>query len=379
MRFFQKSATLLCCTFISLLIGCDSNDDTSSTDTNLLIEEAMLHDFPLKETSYSSIQITDPKIVNNTEIVPGKIEIIVSETAPLSLSLKTVGFNQDNFSISPSVGDIRDYNNNEKHRYTITSLKDQQAVLHYDVYVKKNIPVETLKITDLVFEKSKNQQFSNDINIAKRVEDNSGIDKIYVFVPVGTDFTSLTPTISYDASKLFYYQDTSQAPGSTDQEYPAEGVAIDFKYPKSFILETRNSDHSASKTTVVIVDIKNPIKLESETITTPDATAGTTESFTVTKWINQGNHVIRYTKANTYENQTPETPTNVITVRRTLPSGGLRPGESADVSVRVNSRNYPAGDYSTTAVIYPGFEYHEEIDELLEPAKLAVSSKIKTP
>ena len=120
----------------------------------------------------------------------------------------------------------------------------------------------------------------------------------------------------------------------------------------------------------------NPVRLETTSITTPDVTEGKTQYFeALTKWINQGNHKINFQKATTYEDVSPVvTPTpsiEAITVDRSLPGGGLMPGESANVNVQV-SQYYPEGVYKSTAVFYTRiFEDHDS-DDLFEPAKLTV-------
>ncbi len=374
-RIFNTQTIAFAILSLVFTISCTSDDTSEPTPSAAIkIEEAKLEDFPLLETAYSNIEVIAPEIVDNKETKNGEISITVPATTNLSrLSLKSVGFDQSKFSISPDVNEEQDYTDGSTNTYTISTIAPEAAVLHYTITVVKEVelPVETLKITGFKFEKSKNPSLPNDIEITKTIED-VGMNKIYLFVPVGTDFTKLTPTITYDGTKLLY---TTQ---STTNEYPEAGISVDFKYPNSFILEVKDRNDSEFKRTNVIVDVINPIKLETETVITPDASKADSASTltVVTKWINQGNHVLLYRKANTQENQVPTTPTKVITASRTLPGGGLYPGDSANVSTIVNKRDYPVGTYKTTVVIYPRIQYHNEIDELLEPVKLNVTATI---
>lgn len=367
---------------VLFMISCNSNDDDSTVLTpGITIEEGKLKDFPLFGIQYKEINIVDPEIVENKEVKYGDIKITVSSTTSLdniSASITSAELNLSKFSISPGNEIGLSYDDQKINVYTITNATgDKEELLHYNVSIVKEVePVpETLKITNFTFEKSKNPSLPNDIMISRTIED-TGRDIIYLFVPLGTDFTSLIPTITYDGTKLFYTQDSSVAPVDMDAEYPEGNASIDFKYPKNFILAVKDKNNDKLRTTKVIVDVINPLKIETVSITTPDATEGNSETFTVTKWINQGNHILEYEKATTYENQEPITPTKVITARRILPSGGLIPGESRDVSVTVNSRDYPEGTYKTTAVFYPSIKYNKGIDDLLEPVKLSITSRI---
>ncbi len=367
-----------------LFVSCNSDDDSTDnpSGSTINIEEAKLSNFPLFGISAKSINIIDPEIVDNKEVKYGEIKITVSRETSLdkiSALITSEELNLSKFSVSPG-NDIQLSFEDEKIQvYTISStVGDKEELLHYNVSIIKEAPPvepETLKITDFTFEKSKNPDLPNDITISRTIEE-SGRDILYVFVPLGTNFKDLVPTIAYDGAKLFYTQDSSTLPDDITTEFPTTDTSIDFEYPKSFILLVRNDNDF--RTTQVIVDVINPIRIEQASITTPDVTEGTTGNFTgVTKWINQGNHPIVYQKATTYENDEPSTPTRVITARRVLPPVRLNPGESADVNVRVNpTRAYPENTYKTTAVFYSRIQFHQGVDDLLEPAKLSITSKI---
>ncbi|WP_062057082.1 hypothetical protein [Aquimarina longa] len=368
---------------IGIMIGCSSNDESSGNETPdvLLIKEGKLLSFPLFSIQSTTVAIVDPKIVDNKEVKYGEIKITVPSTTDLdkiSASITSSELNLSKFSISPSNDVQLSYTDEKINVYTITkALGSKEELLHYNVSIVKEVVVqpETLKITKFTFEKSKNPSLPNDIGITKVIED-TGLDKIYVFVPLGTDFTDLVPTITYDGAKLYYSQDSSQAPNTAITEYPATGKSINFKYPNPFILSVKDRNNKKSKTTTVIVDVVNPLKVETISVTTPDVIEGNSKTFVVTKWINQGNHMLVYGKADTQENQNPSTPTQVIRVRRTLPPAGLIPGESAAISATVIAKDYPEGTYKTTAVFYPRLKYNEKVDDVLQPAKLNVTAKI---
>lgn len=380
------SATL----FISIMIGCSSGDDNPVSLTEdpsiILVEEIKIEDgklsaFPLLSIQPITVDIIDPKIVDNKEVKYGEINITVPSTTVLdniSALITSKELNLSKFSISPGNDVKLSYAEGKTNVYVIhNAVGDKEELLHYNVRITKEpiVVSETLKITSFTFEKSKNPSLPNDIEIS-RIVDGVGMDKIYVFVPAGTDFTNLVPTITYDGTKLYYYQDSSQIPGSTNNEYPVQGKSIDFKYPNSFILEVKDRDNEGFKTTSVIVDVVNPLMVETTSVTMPDTKEGSSQSFVITKWINQGNHMLVYGKADAQENQDPDLGTNVIRVNRVLPSVGLLPGESAEVKAGIAGTTFPKGTYKTTAVFYPRLRYNQEVDDLLEPARLHITAKI---
>ncbi len=384
MRHIMKLSNTVSTIFSLLFImSCNSGDDDDATTTaastpSIAIEEGMLKDFPLFALQYKEINIVDPEIVDNKEVKYGEIKITIPSTVSLDniyASITSAELNLSKFSISPGNDVGLSYEDQKINVYTITTATgDKKELLHYNVSIVKEIvpEPETLKITSFTFEKSKNPDLPNDIEISTRIEDNYR-DKIYLFVPLGTDFTNLTPTITYDGAKLYYTQDSSEA------EYPEEGTSIDFKYPKYFMLSVKDAGGEKYKITDVIVDVINPVRIETVSVTTPDTKQQTRGYFTgVTKLTNQGNHKIIY-RSTSYENMSPViTPvSNVITANRSTPSGGLIPGESCDINIIVNGY-FPEGTYKTTAVFYSKIQYndYEEVSDLLEPVRLDITSKI---
>ena len=81
-------------------------------------------------------------------------------------------------------------------------------------------------------------------------------------------------------TKIYY----NQGSGSTTEEYPESGKSIDFKYPKSFILEVKDKDNKESRLSQVIVDVVNPLKIETTKVTTPDTARDSNERYVATKW-----------------------------------------------------------------------------------------------
>lgn len=371
-------------TFFSLflLVSCHSSDDTDITPPEVNIEEAKLSDFPLFGVDVTEINIIDPEIINNKETKFGEIKIIVPARTSLdeiATSITSQELDLSKFSIAPGNDELLSFENEKVHVFTISAIATNTDILHYEVsIVKEEVLVpETLRITSFTFEKSKNPNLPDDVTISKTVEA-SGLDKIYLFVPSGTDFTDLIPTVAFDGTKLYYSQESSSpGPGI---EYPAEDTSFDFKYPKVFNLTVEDRNGDKRKTTAVIVDVINPVKLEAISVTTPDVTQGTSPYFTgITKWTNQGNHIINFQKATTYEDVSPViTPAPSewpITVDRSLPGGGLKPGESANVNVQV-SQYYPEGIYKSTAVFYTRIFQDNDSDDLFEPAKLQITANI---
>ncbi|WP_103867180.1 hypothetical protein [Aquimarina sp. I32.4] len=369
---------------LSLIISCGSDDDNSGIiqpEQPVNLQEAKLSAFPLFGITAIKTEIIDPEIVDNKETKHGQINITVAATTSLdaiSAIITSDELNLSKFSIAPGNDTRLSYVDGKTNLYTINNATgDKEELLHYTVSITREpvIVPETLKITSFKFEKSKNPSLPNDIEISRTIED-PGLDKIYLFVPVGTDFTNLVPTITYDGSKAYYYQNSSQLPGNATQEYPAEGMSIDFKYPNTFTLEVKNKDNDQFKTTVVIVDVINPIKTEVSSFTVTDIQEGASVTHVITQWTNQGNHVLEYGNGDTQENQDPVTPSKVFIFNRAVPGVGLAPGDSANVSVIINARDYPAATYKTTAVFYPRIKYNAEIDDLLEPARLDVTAEI---
>jgi hypothetical protein len=252
--------------------------------------------------------------------------------------------------------------------YTIKDVFSQNKSVRYEVTVEQGgEPFFThAKITGFKFEKVRNPQLDATIEAVKIAEyTNYSENAIYVVVPEGTDFSQLTPTITYDAARVYYNTDTQFAP------YPAGGLTVDFKYPRHFYLQAENSQGTRSKPYHVIVDIANPIQITSPLIT-PNVKTGDgiaiENFFAIATWTNRGNHPITGMSPSTYKDKTypiPDYPGNadIITALFQNPAGGttgVLPGDQGEINIRVK-RSPLAGTYSTTAVFVPTFSFDTRV------------------
>jgi hypothetical protein len=343
-------------------VSCNS-DDNAGPDA--FWGEAKLDDFPLFEVDYLDISISHPEITDGVETKPGKINITIPFSQPgFMLSLKQFNLDNSKYDISPAVGEQKDFSDGPV-RYTIFSTATPTtAAVHYDVtIVHGGDPFFfNAKITGFKFEKSKNPELDATIEAVKIAEyENFSEHAIYIIVPDGTDFSKLTPTITYDAVKLYY---------NTDNQfvlYNNNNMTVDFTYPKQFYLQAENSSGTKSLRYNVIVDITNPIRFETPIIT-GDVKAGnglTVEDFFgIATWTNQGNHPITGMSPTEYKDKTypvPDYPgdANVITASLVNPIGGtvgVLPGEQGQINVRVK-RTPVTGLFVTTAVFAPTFSF----------------------
>lgn len=327
-----------------------------------------MSDFPLNEVAYLDINITHPQIANGVEVKPGKIKITVpfSQTS-LRLSLRKFDLDQNRYNISPLAGEPADFSNGPV-VYTIRDVFSQDKTVRYEVTVEHGGDPFFInaKITGFKFEKAKNPALDATIEAVKIAEyENYTENAIYVIVPQGTDFTQLTPTITYDAAKLYYNTDNQFTP------YPANGLTVDFKYPRHFYLQAENSQGTKSRPYSVIVDVANPIQFESP-IVTPNVAAGdgvAIESFfALAKWTNRGNHPVTGMSPTAYKDKTyplPDYPgdANIITASLQNPTGGtagVMPGGQGEINVRVK-RSPLTGAYATTAVFTPTFSFDTRV------------------
>lgn len=377
---------------VTLLAGCTSDDADENVD-DVFWNEARLTDFLLTEVAYLDIDITHPKITNGAETSVGKIEITIpySQTSRM-LSLKQFVLDNSKYQISPLAGEQQDFSGGPV-TYTISSVTSQAKSVHYDVtVVYGGDPFYThAKITGFKFEKSKNPSLAATIDAVKIAEyENYTENAIYVIVPVGTDFTKLTPTITYDAAKLSY---------SIDSDfilYPQNGLMVDFKYPKHFYLQAENSLGEKSRVYHVIVDVANPIRFDSPIVTGNVATGdgmAVENFFAIATWTNQGNHPITGMAPKSYKDKIYPIPNfpgdaNVITAAMVNPTAGTRgvlPGEKGEINVRVK-RSPVSGIYKTTAVFIPTFSFDtreisywptdERVEDIFEPHTLTIETTL---
>lgn len=390
---FRSNQLVLVFIFSSLIVltGC-SSDDTNENE-NTFWEDAMLDDFPLFEVEYLDIHIAHPEITNGVETKPGEIEITIpySQTS-LMLSLKRFELDNNKYQISPLPGEQRDFSEGPV-TYTISSVSSETKAIHYTVTVVYGGEPFFInaKITGFKFEKSKNPQLAATIEAVKIAEyENYTENAIYVIVPEGTDFSQLTPTITYDAAKIRYTLDNLFIP------YPDNGLVVDFRYPRHFYLQAENSRGTKSRNYNVIVDVANPIRFNSPIITDNVAVGdGSTfqNFFAVATWTNQGNHPITGMSPGEYTNKTypiPDYPgdANIITASIVNPTPGtigVFPGQQGQINIRVR-RSPITGIYTSTAVFVPTFSFdtrvisywpvNDRIEEIFAPQMVAIEATI---
>jgi hypothetical protein len=372
MNFSVKTVSFSIILFFSLLISCsDSNEPEPSTET-VDLKEAFLTDFDFSEIESIAVAITPPEIQNNAESKAGEITIKIPRESTLELSLKQVSFDQANFKISPAIGAKKTFSTTQPVVYTITSLKNPSLVIRYKVLVVLDAPhsSETPEVTVFKFEKSKNTALSQDI-IAAKIDNEQ--KQIFIFVPVGTDFSHLTPTITFKGEKLYTINNTGK------EEFPAAGKEVDFKYPKTFTLQAESDAGGKIQLYSVIVDVKNPIKFEALTVEIPNVKKTADYFDKIITYTNQGNHPVT-AFANTYKNKIPDlSDNNIGLINLVVPGGGLLPGESGDVMFSLKksvATVVSAGTYQFTAVVPPGFSsilnWPPDASQLLESSELIV-------
>lgn len=372
MNFSIKTISLSMILFFGLLSCSDDSKGTETKTETVDIKEALLTDFVFTEAASVSAAITPPKIENNAETQHGEIIIKIPSGSTLELSLKQVSFDQTKFKISPEIGAKKPFSSTQPVVYTITSIKNPAQSIHYKVLVELDTPhtSETPEISAFKFEKSKNSALSQDIAAAKIDNEKK---QIFIFVPVGTDFSHLTPTITFKGEKLYRFIGTGK------EEYPAAGKDTDFKYPKTFSLQAESDSGGKIQFYSVIVDVKNPIKFEKTTVEIPNVKKTGDFFETIVKYTNQGNHPLT-AFATTYKNKIPDLESNNVgLISLVVPGGGLLPGESGDVKFSLNksvAKAVPAGTYEFTAVVPPGFSsilsWPPDAAQLLETSELTV-------
>ncbi len=381
----QKSITaiLILTAIITAFVGCSENDNTNlEPNKNVInIEDAKLFNFPLFGITPISINIKQPTIVDNKETVFGEIDIVIPNSVSLNeiaTSLTSDELNLSKFNILPGNNTALNYET-QSHIHSIVNVLDEsEELLHYTVNIEQEvIPTPpTLTVTDFKFEASKNSQLTEDVTIEKRVDEFNS-QTIYLFVPTGTDFSNLTPTATFDAENVFYTQDSSISTIDVNTPYPTTETSFDFTYPKRFIIVLRDDANNKIKWVNVFVDVKNPVEIENTDITTSDiTTTSSPSSFRgITTWKNVGNHVLRFKSATTYEDKMPTSNIDFITARRNFTSMGVEPKESANINVIV-IKDLPVGEYKSTAVFYSKFDSHDAIDDIVNTAKLNITTNV---
>jgi hypothetical protein len=395
MSFKLKTFFSIVAVIVTLLAASCSSDDDDPNEPDADLGNARLTDFPLTEVEYLNINIIHPELANGEETKQGKIEITIPYSRQsMELSLKEFKLDNSKYTISPGIGEVQVFTT-EGVIYTITSNIDPDKAVHYLVtIVHGGDPfTENNEITGFKFEASKNPALASTIDALKIVRyENSSDGAIYVIVPAGTDFSNLTPTITFDAAELKYRTD------GIFETYPPGGMAVNFKYPKRFSIQAENSLGVKSQIYHVIVDVKDPIRFEKATLVTPQVKIddGTTFEFfsAIMTWTNQGNHPVTGMSPDNYKDKVYPIPdytgnANFITATITNPVGGtpgVLPGETGHVNVNV--RRIPqTGLFSTTAVFNPTFSFDSQTisswpiddrtEDLFEPPSFIINSTLE--
>lgn len=356
---------------VTTLAAC-KKDPINSTPVDL--SGILLEDFQLEETDIIGIDITHPVLRNGVETVPGDIYITVPRgTVLASLTPKASNFANNDFTVTPALGQSQNFASRMV-LYSIASKTDPSKRVHYTVTITEVAPEPDpeAKLTSFRFEKAKNPSLPADVEAARIIEGVATIGKVFVFVPAGTAFSSLTPTMSFTGTGLFYLQDDAGVPEQATTVYPTAGLAIDFTYPRVFYAVVRSG--AKVKTYKVIVDVKAPLYFDNATVTTPDAPLGAVRFLQTTTFQNRGNHPITIASVAHSEH----VPAGIQTVRGSggVPNGGVLANNRGDVFATVSAQTFPAGTYEVTATFKPRLVGHDEADDLLESSSLRIKTRI---
>ena len=336
------------------------------------LSQVRMNDFQLVETAYSSITVTHPVITNGVETQGGEIRLTIPTGTTFQLTPKVTNFTNSDFTLSPQLG-VKQNFLGRTIIYTIISKKNASKQVHYAVSITEEQaqPTQTA-LTSFKFEKAKNPFLTADVEAARIIESVATIGKVFVFLPAGTSFSSLTPTIGFQGTSLFYSQDAASSPANATTVYPAAGMAIDFTWPKVFYAVVKNS--TDVKTYEVIVDVKAPIRFDNAAVTTPNVQAGSLHSVQATTFLNVGNHPISLAAVD----QSDHFPAGTSAVRGAgfIPSGGLKMGERANVMATISAQTWPVGTYAVTSTFKPKLFNHPEADDLLESTSLRITATI---
>lgn len=355
--------------YVISLLSC-KKDPAPAKEVNLA--DVRLQDFSLIETAYTNIDISHPVVVNGEEKEMGEIEVTIPKgNTQLRLTPKASNFTEKEFSVSPQLGIQQNFSNTII--YTITSAINPAKTVHYIVKIKEeaDTPVDAA-ITGFRFLRSKNPGLPADVQSVRIIHPEASLGKIFVWVPPGTNFASLTPSIAYNGTGLFYSQDGNESPANMTMPYPAAGRSIDFAYPKQFYVVVKSG--TQVKAYEVIVDVNAPVKMAQAAATTVDVKKGTIHTVQATTLINEGNHPISIIGVD-HNNHLPAG-TTAVRGMVAVPSFGLLPGASTDVKAVISAQTYPAGTYEVTASFKPRLYGHPEADDLLEPSSLRIKSTV---
>ncbi|RYZ23724.1 MAG: hypothetical protein EOO10_20875, partial [Chitinophagaceae bacterium] len=288
MRYAKPRLTVLLL-LVAALFSCKKDPAKPATDT-VDLNQVRLNDFQLVETAYTSISVTHPVITNGVETQGGEILLTIPAGTTFQLTPKSSNFTNNDFTLSPQLN-VKQNFSGQTIIYTVTSKKDASKQVHYAVSITEEQAQPTqAAVTSFRFEKAKNPFLPADVEASRIIEGVGTLGKVFVFVPAGTSFASLTPTIGFQGQGLFYSQDPNASPDNATTAYPAAGKAIDFTYPKVFYAIVKRG--TTTKAYEVIVDVKSPIFFDNTALTLADVKAGTLHTLQATTFLNRGNHPI---------------------------------------------------------------------------------------
>lgn len=333
-----------------------------------------LNDFALTETDYATIQITHPTVVNGTQTAEGNIRVVIpAGSTGLQLTPRPVNFNNNDFNIIPAMGVVQNFSTGPI-VYTISSKTQADKKVSYRVSISEQPSTGggQPQLTGFRFERSRNPQLNDDVVASEIIDGVGTLGKVFIFLPAGTDFSSLNPTINFTGEGVFFSQDPFLAAENYTNNYPASGLNIDFAYPKRFFVSIRKENDI--RLYEVIADVVQPLVIQDANVTMPAVDFGSSAFLLLSRVTNVGNHPVSVAGISHF-GQTPM-PSTAIRATAAFPAEGLLPGASWPVNVNINGINNPPGFYTTTAAIVPKFTFNEGAETYLLPAQVSISATI---
>jgi hypothetical protein len=402
LNFLTIGLSIIVCLFIG---SCEKSSDSIESDNSVDFSEALLKTFPLSEVDIEliadRISIQQPELINGVPQGEGEIELELENTDIEKFSLKQVDFDTADFSISPAIG-AQSIIPGEKITYTITSTKDINVSLRYNVLVTvKDIPPhsQVLKITNLSFLKANNPGLSQDITSFEVREHSNQLysGTIMVIVPNGTDFSNLIPTLDYEGSTIKYT--TEHYGNHADFNDFTEGTSVNFGYPKIVAFQIYNSDKSRYREYRVLVDVKDPITFDKESISLSSLPLGLSSYDSVVGFTYNGNYPIKSDLRNSTIGLTTTPNDNTaeyylfITLNEDNPSDDdkiINNGERGSLDLKINlgaDRHDPAIKYTFDVAFNamlnsygtPGINDHGGLEDLnfmiYDPIKIEIVTR----
>ncbi|NCU03667.1 MAG: hypothetical protein GXC73_06725 [Chitinophagaceae bacterium] len=214
-------------------------------------------------------------------------------------------------------------------------------------------------------------QLNADITAAHVLHSNSSIGKVYVFVPEGTDFRTLTASLEHNGEQVVFTQNAAEVPANSTTAYPENGQQLDLAYPKGFYVAVKRGDETVTYS--IVVDLAKPISFTQELVTL-DLATGVNHHLKAGEIINRGNRPLTITQIVHSDPSPANSPLRTFAL---IPSGGLLPGAKADVMTSFDASFLPAGTYEITARMRPNFILENEVQTLLQPSNFTLKVKLQ--